>query len=303
MQVEAAGQLSAVNAILAAPSRVPLALLPDASAGADSVSVLLMQLDTPQLTKIIGELMQHRLSPEGAPAREFLQRAISAVAAQDLPRALDAIQHLLVRYPEQVDAVRWEPAFAPIRGDVEVFLQRHLTSAKLDSEQKIAIATEASGREPPPALSLANQLIATDRHVNVLLAGDLALFVINSYVPVAPAPGRKRAGRAPALPEALTMLYQQAIELVANVGKRLPTRLFLLIWFIIGLISGFFETVALPFEIWGAGSIGLIGFGTYRRLRKAANGPTRMMEHSAPTNSPQHLARDSPSGSRQIARR
>jgi hypothetical protein len=210
---------------------------------------------------------------------------------------------LVVRHPEQLEAVSTEPAFAYIRSGVESLVQQHMTTARTDAELKLSAASHAFEtfgparvhdleRDVPQVLSLAHQLLATDRHANVLLAGDLAQNLINYYTPIALAIpnegslGRKRPLRlrTPVSSQAAAFgtLYNQVIRSVAIIGERVPLKFLLWAWFVIGLMSGLLSVIlrnfgveiinaALPLEIWGAGSVGFLGFGTYRVCKKAKN--------------------------------
>jgi hypothetical protein len=269
----------------------------------DSVSVLLQHLATPQLANLISGIVKGHETPGAPAALELMESAISAVASHDGPRALGAIMELVVRHPEQLEAVSTQPAFAPIRSSVENLLQQHMTTARTDAELKLSVAShafETSGprtvhdleRGVPQVLAVAHQLLATDRHANVLLAGDLAQNLINYYTPVAIAIqnegslGRKRPPRlqAPVSSEAgaFGILYNQVIRSVATIGERVPLKFLLWVWFVIGLMSGLLSVIlrsfeveiisaALPLEIWGAGSVGFLGLSTYRVCKKAKN--------------------------------
>jgi hypothetical protein len=279
----------------------PSAPHPATPAAGDSVSGLLQQLAAPQIANLISGIAKEHLTPGGPPMLELMQSSVDAVAAHDGPRALGTIMELVARYPEKLDVVRTEPAFAPIRTSVENVLQQHMLTTRTDAELKVSLAAhafETSGpatgrdveRDVPQILSVAHQLLETDRHANVLLAGDLAQNVINYYIPVAvaildmDALGRKRTPgeQAPPSGEAATfgMLYSQVVRSLTTIGERVPLKFLVWAWFLIGLISGLLSVIlrileieifsaALPLEIWGAGTVGFLGFGTYRVCKKA----------------------------------
>jgi hypothetical protein len=289
----------------AGPGAKPPALPPTMPVTGDSVGGLLQQLAAPQIANLISGILSEHLTRDAPVVRELMQSAISAVVADDGPRALDAIKELVVRRPEELEAVRTEPAFAPIRSGVEDLLQRHMTTTRTDVELKVSLAShavETSGsrsvhdpeRDAPQILSVAHQLLATDRHANVLLAGDLAQTVINYYIPVAVpiqnddslqrkrAPGLQPMASSPT--GAFGMIYSQVINSVAIIGERVPLKFLLWVWFVIGLLSGLLSVIlrafevelfsaALPLEIWGAGSVGFLGFSTYRIYKKKPENP------------------------------
>lgn len=280
----------------------PSTLAAAAPLGGDSVSGLLQQLATPRMASLIGELMMDSFMPTAPAALELMQSAIHAVTTHDVERALDTIAELLVRHPKELEAVRTEPVFASIRGVVENLLQRHVVEARTDSERKLSFAShtfETFGPRPvrdlekdvPQILSVAQQLLDTDRHSNVLLAGNLAQYVVNFYAPVAVAVQNEGSSghKGKTVPQSASAgkrlvfdrLFEQVLRSFASIRERVPPKLLLLAWFAIGLMSGLlcailrsvFEvemfSAALPLEIWGAGSVGLVGFGTYRRMKKA----------------------------------
>ncbi len=247
--------------------------------GTDSVGGLLEQMAMPQVAGLIAaiESRQGALDAPALPA--LMQAAVSAVAAHDVPRALAAITALIVQHPDQLEGIRSEPAFASIRVDLENLLQGREASARTDTEVKLSIATLLAGTERDDVLSVAHQLFTTDRHVNVLLAGTLAESVINTYTPVhvpvddkSPL-GRKRrsviqaeGGASPAF----AALYEEAMK---SLSEHVPL---LLTWLALGLLSGLLTLIlrsfevglfsaALPLEVWGAGTAGFLGFGSYRR--------------------------------------
>lgn len=252
-----------------------------AAVGADSVGGLLEQMAMPQVAALIAAIESRHATPDAPALPALMQAAGSAVASHDIARALAVITELILHFPQQLEGIRAEPAFASIRGDLENLLEGYAASARTNTEVKLSIATQLVGPGRDEVLSVAHQLFGTDRHVNVLLAGRLADSVINTYTPVSVpvednAPfGRKRRSVIQAEGGGAAVfvgLYKDAMKLLSE------HVLLLLTWFALGLMSGLLTLIlrsfeiglfsaALPIEIWGAGTIGFLGFGSYRRGR------------------------------------
>lgn len=276
------------------------ALLPAAGVSEDSVSLLLQQLATPDIADLISGIVMERASLNAPGVAELMGSAVAAVGAYDLRQALDIIRELAVRHPDELPKLSTEPAFAPIRGDVEDLVQRHMVTARTEAELKLSLAShsfETFGPRMTPevdvaqVLSLAQQLLETDRYGNVLLAGDLGQYVINFYARATAAsqngglPGWKGSPRwgvpESSNPGALDLIFNQVILSMANIAERVPAKLLLFWWLVIGAMSGLLSAIlysyfevevfiaSLPFEIWGGGSIGFLGLSGYRRMQKA----------------------------------
>lgn len=261
---------SAVRPTVNAPS-----LPPRVAMGADSVGGLLEQMAMPQVAGLIAAIESRHATPDLPALPDLMRAAVSAVAAHDVPRAIAAITELVVHHPEQLEGIRTEPAFAPIRGDVESLLQGHAASARTNTEVKLSIATHLVGTGRDEVLSVANQLYTTDRHVNVVLAGTLAESVVNTYTPVSVPLGPKRRFVIQSEPGETSAFAALCGDAIKSLSETVPL---FLTWLALGLMSGLLTLIlrsfevglfsaALPLEIWGAGTAGFLGFGSYRRGR------------------------------------
>jgi hypothetical protein len=255
---------------------------------------LLQQLSSAPAAQWIAGVQANRPAPDPAVITTLLQTAVAAVLHGDAPAALTALTELVQRSPEHVETLAEESSLSPIRAQVHDLLTRVTFTAKLDAEARLQTATQAvestglhghrtGDWNPKDVLPIASQLIDSGRHSNILLATDLSQAVINYYggfeiaspAELYPMRSASRQEPSPSPQAPWTAAVGTVADLMKKAWGRSPALILFFIWVVLGLISAIAAgielwSVNLSLEVWGAGSAGLLGYGTYRRVR----GPT-----------------------------
>jgi hypothetical protein len=295
MQINGAGQ----SGVHPEPPIVPTANAPltsqtnpeSPSLDSDTVGSLLQQLSSAPVALLIAGIEANHPATDPAIVTSLLQTAVTAVLHGDAPAALTALAELVQRSPEHVERLAGESSLSPIRAQVQELLTRVTTAAKLDAEVRLQAATQAvestslhgQGKgdwNPKEVVPVAAQLIDSGRHSNILLATDLSQAVINYYggfeiASPRAALRRQRPASEPAswVPQApWTGAIGTVADLLKSGWQRSPVLLLFLVWVALGLTTAIAAgielwSVNLSLEVWGAGSAGLLGYGTYKRIR------------------------------------
>ncbi len=260
--------------------------------GDDTVGSLLQQISSGPVAQLIAGIQTSHPTPDPAAATSLLQTAAAAVVQGNAPAALAALTELVQRSPEHVETLSGESSLSPIRAQVQDLLTRVTATAKVEAEVRLQAATQAVESAKPHSehpgdwnpreiLPVAEQLIDSGRHSNILLATDLSQAVINYYGGFEIATPRpvyrgERTGSAQQVVRSATAPWAGAAggltELLGTMWRTSPILVLFFFWVALGLMALIAAgidlwSVDLSLEVWGAGSAGLLGFGTYRRLR------------------------------------
>jgi hypothetical protein len=209
----------------------------------------------------------------------------------DAPAALAALTELVQRSPEHVETLAGESSLSPIRAQVQDLLTRVTSTARLEAEVRLQAATQAvestslhghrtGDWNPKEVLPIAAQLIDSGRHSNILLSTDLSKAVINYYGGLEIESPRaslqqQRFSSQPASPSSQapwTDAIGTVADLVKSVWRASPVLMLFFVWLVLSVMAAVAAGIELfsfnlSLEIWGAGSAGLLGYGTYRRIR------------------------------------
>jgi hypothetical protein len=236
-------------------------------------------LATGKVADLLAGIDQRRPIQSPEVIAEMMRAAVSAADEGNFVRALERVRELVAMDPERADTLASEPALDSIRAEVSQLLRELAAAARSDAEQKLASAHQAldsDGAKLPEAdrtdlrtvLSVAVQLVGTERHASYVLAGDLAEVVMTQCgwtlagVPVWAPVEVTGAVRAPGRWE--------------NLWRRAPLPILLLAWLALGIIGALpftaipvaWPVAALALGVWGTGFVALVRF--YRRARSRA---------------------------------
>lgn len=261
--------------------------------GSDTVGTSLQQMAEAPVSQLITGVQVSHPPVDPVLATNLIHTAATAVIDGNIPAAMVALTELVHRSPEHVETLLSESSLSPIRMQVQDLLTKVTTAAKVEAEVRLATATQAvdsphlhgqkpSDWNPREVLSVASQLIDSGRHTNILMSTDLSQAVINYYGGFEIATPRSIAQRGGTDREPLPLArgeapWNEAVEgvsaLVSSIWRRAPAMVLLFIWGVLTLMAAVAAgielwSVDLSLEVWGVGSAGLLGFGTYRRVRK-----------------------------------
>ncbi len=181
-----------------------------------------------------------------AAADALIHQATQALAAHDIPKALQAVHELLTRQPDADLRVLHEPALAPIRDGVREVVNRLVNEARLDARKTLAIAAPLAAlprmpNETPAVLALANQFIETGQYINYVRAGQLGRVVISW--------SEAESGPEDHAEQNVT----HAIRRVAALWTRAPLLVLLMAWLLFGIVL-----LPLDAELWAVGFLTLV---------------------------------------------
>jgi hypothetical protein len=263
----------------------------------DSVDTTLEQLSSAPIAQLISGIAGSHPAPDPAIENILLHTVASAIVNANLPVAIATLTELVHRTPERMETLAAEPLLSPMRAQVQSLLIRVTSAAKVEAEVRLATATQAvesaKGHSPRPGdwnpreiLPVATHLIESGRYPNILLATNMSQAVINYYGGVElPSPtslvqrrGRDLQGPAIVIGQAqwagaVTAIYGEVTELLKRMWRQTPSLMLLVMWVMLGVIAAIAAGIELwsfelSMEVWGAGSAGLLGYGTYRKLRE-----------------------------------
>jgi len=208
---------------------------------------------------------------------ELTRAAVSAVEEQDFVRALEKLRELVAMDPERADGLPSDPALDPIRAELNQLLRELAAAAQAEAEQKLGAAHEAldsdNGKLPEgdkadlrSVLSVAAQLIQTERHANYVRAGELAEVVMVQC-------GWTPAGVAVWVPSEV----QAPVRIPGpweNLWQKAPLPILLLAWLALGIVAALPFTVihigwpiaGATLSLWGGGLAVFVRW--YRRARR-----------------------------------
>ena len=262
----------------------------------DTVGPALQQMAAGAVSRFIADIQTSHPPADPVAVANLLHAAATAVLAGNAPAAPAALTELIHRSPEHVETLAGESSLAPIRVQVQDLLTRVTTTAKVEAETRLATAAQAVESAKPHSerpgdwspreiLPVAAQLIDSGRHANVLLATDMSQAVINFYGGIEVASPRtlyqrlrmdsdSAASRSMQAPwtQAVAVVYAGVTGSLKKMWRVSPLLILLFIWAVLGVIAAIAAgielwSVELSLEVWGAGSAGLLGYGTYKRLR------------------------------------
>ena len=262
----------------------------------DSVDTSLAQLSSAPIARLISGIESSHPVPDPAVENILLHTVATAIINANLPVAIAILTELVQRTPERMETLAAEPLLSPMRAQVQSLLVRVTSAAKVEAEVRLAMATQAvesaKGHSPRPGdwnpreiLPVATHLIESGRYPNLLLATNMSQAVINYYGGVelpSPTPLVQRRGRDLQNPSniigqaqwagAAVGIYREITGLLKKVWRQSPSLMLLIIWVMLGLIAAIATGIELwsfelSMEVWGAGSAGLLGYGTYHKLR------------------------------------
>jgi hypothetical protein len=256
------------------PASAPPNIAQSAAPVSDTVASL---LSSAKIGDLLASIDQRRPIQSPEVIAELTRAAISAVEEQDFVRALEKLRELVAMDPERADSMPSDPAFDPIRAELNQLLRELAAAAQAEAEQKLGTAHEAlesDGARLPEGdkadlrsiLSVAAELVQTERHANYVRAGELAEVVMvqcgwtPAGVPVW-APSEVQAPvRAPGPWE--------------NLWQKGPLPILLLAWLALGIVGALPFTVlhigwpiaAFALCLWGGGLVAFVRW--YRRARR-----------------------------------
>lgn len=276
---QAAGQ----GAVSATPSRIVSAAISQ-----DRVAASFQELANPQIKELLESIDSARLARDPTLLRGLLEEAVAAVVAQKVPNAIAAITELIKLDPERgAQLVNDEASLAPIRGEVNLLLQRLALSAKLEAEHALAAASlaieEASpgvdpgANSPRDILVIAERFFDSGQHINFVRSDALAqtviaycaVPVIDTSAPVG-AIGRRSGQRRTLDARRDRSWLRIVIEWVKARWQRAPFLVLLLGWFVVGMVGALISFIGrdagqtsgnpTAIEIWAIGFLALVVF-------------------------------------------
>ncbi len=237
----------------------------------DIAAVELAGLSEPDLARL-GAIIERPL-PESVIARveELSNSASQSATSGDVARAISLVGEFVKLDPRRADTVASEPAFQPMRADLERLLVQLREVAKIDAEAHVDRAaqllketgiTRIAEWDAPAetVLGVASHLIEYGTYFNCTSGTELARVVAeNCNAP-------RTASRS-----GIGLSYR-FVEHTRKLWKHAPLLVLLLGWLALGLVVG--GTAALTrsslprlTELWASGFLALILFGLYMRIR------------------------------------
>ena len=276
----------------------------------DTFAALFRELSEAEIASVLdltGSVINHPESLERTERLDSLLRsAIAAVAGGDVNQAIRHLIQFARGDSRRAETLASDPAFAPIRAEVDNLINKLTATAKMDADGRIAHAVELVeklGAQTPRVHEIrAETLILIARHfidaggyANLVHSAELSQMLIDQcrWAPVsAPtlqdirtveiASKDHEFAASGGLLSALSRICARLLKLlVAKLWLRAPLLVLLLVWLIVGLACGAVSALirrywpdTLPaslvtggFAVWVTGFLALIAFGFYMRIR------------------------------------